>query len=81
VFDKKRRNYDTFPQFYRKYDIFPDFPALIAAVCPGMQLAPKREMAQRIGKQTAAGVHITAVLFVFAAKWKAPVRYIVFQCK
>ena len=43
-----------FPQFYRKYDIFPDFPALIAAVFPGMQLAPKREMAQRIGKQTAA---------------------------
>lgn len=42
------------PQIYRKYDIFPDFPALIAAVFPGMQLAPKREMAQRIGKQTAA---------------------------
>ena len=38
---------------------FPDFPALIAAVCPGMQLTPKREMAQRIGKQTAAGVICT----------------------
>lgn len=45
-----------FPQFYRKYDIFPDSPALIAAVFPGMQLTPKREMAQRIGKPTAARV-------------------------
>ena len=35
------------PQIYRKYDIFPDSPALIAAVCPGMQLAPKREMAAK----------------------------------
>ncbi len=35
------------PQIYRKYDIFPDFPALIAAVCPGMQLAPQREMAAK----------------------------------
>lgn len=43
----KRRNYDTFPQFYRKYDIVFDFPALIAAICPGMQLAPKREMAAK----------------------------------
>ena len=44
------------PQIYRKYDISPAFPARIAAVCPGMQLAPKREMAAKIGKQTAAGV-------------------------
>ena len=43
-----------FRSFTEKYDIFPDFPALIAAVFPRMQLAPKREMAQRIGKQTAA---------------------------
>lgn len=35
------------PQIYRKYDIFPTFPALIAAVCLGMQLAPKREMAAK----------------------------------
>ena len=45
-----------FRSFTENMTFFPDFPALIAAVCPGMQLAPKREMAQRIGKQTAAGV-------------------------
>ena len=56
-----------FRRFTENMTFSPDFPALIAAVFPGMQLAPKREMAQRIGKQTAAGVHITAVLFVFAA--------------
>ena len=44
------------PQSYRNYDISPVSPALIAAVCPRMQLAPKREMARRIAKQTAAGV-------------------------
>lgn len=35
------------PQSYRNYDISPVSPALIAAVCPGMQLAPQREMAAK----------------------------------
>lgn len=35
------------PQICRKYDIFPVSPALIAAICPEMQLAPKREMAAK----------------------------------
>ena len=43
-------------QICRNYDIFPVSPALIAAICSGMQLAPKREIARRIAKQTAARV-------------------------
>ena len=36
-----------FRSFTENMTFFPDFPALIAAVFSGMQLAPKREMAAK----------------------------------